>query len=104
MSDLGWTVESDLFEAKTPLFGKLEFENIIVKLNPNAKRYLALACHYDSKYTRERDFIGATDSAVPCAQLINLATVMNDFLQIIKEVNHIKYYDMYNSDRIFYYF
>ncbi|XP_024890027.1 glutaminyl-peptide cyclotransferase isoform X1 [Temnothorax curvispinosus] len=80
MGNLGWTVESDLFKANTPVFGELEFENIIAKLNPNAKRYLALACHHDSKYTRERDFIGATDSAVPCAQLINLATVMSEYL------------------------
>ncbi|XP_011686772.1 PREDICTED: glutaminyl-peptide cyclotransferase-like isoform X2 [Wasmannia auropunctata] len=79
MKGLGWTVESDIFEDYTPI-GKLEFENIIAKLNPNAKRYLTLACHFDSKYTRERDFIGATDSAVPCAQLINLATIMNKYL------------------------
>ncbi|XP_029173119.1 glutaminyl-peptide cyclotransferase [Nylanderia fulva] len=80
MRDLGWTVESDKFEADTPTFGKLEFENIIAKLNPDAKRYLALACHFDSKYTRERNFVGATDSAVPCAQMINLATVMTRYL------------------------
>ncbi|XP_029658819.1 glutaminyl-peptide cyclotransferase-like [Formica exsecta] len=80
LRDLGWTIETDLFEANTPIFGKLEFENIIAKLNPNAKRYLALACHFDSKYTREGNFVGATDSAVPCAQLINLATVMTRYL------------------------
>ena len=34
---------------------------------------LVLACHYDSKYTREYDFIGAIDSAVPCAMLLHLA-------------------------------
>lgn len=85
MRDLGWTIETDLFEANTPIFGKLEFENIIAKLNPNAKRYLALACHFDSKYTREGNFVGATDSAVPCAQLINLATVMTRYLT--KQVN-----------------
>lgn len=90
MRDLGWTIESDAFEADTPIFGKLEFENIIAKLNPNAKRYLALACHFDSKYTREKDFVGATDSAVPCAQLINLATVMNRYLN--KKVNDTKNY------------
>lgn len=84
MQDLGWNVESDIFEDFTPNFGKLQFENIIAKLNPNAKRYLALACHYDSKYTRERNFIGATDSAVPCAQMINLAKVMKDHLETIK--------------------
>ncbi|GAB1863993.1 glutaminyl-peptide cyclotransferase [Camponotus japonicus] len=87
MRDLGWTVESDVFKADTPIFGKLEFENIIAKLNPNAKRYLALACHFDSKYTRERDFVGATDSAVPCAQLINLATVMNSYFNKQQDIS-----------------
>ncbi|XP_043508941.1 glutaminyl-peptide cyclotransferase isoform X1 [Frieseomelitta varia] len=84
MKDLGWTVESDSFEDHTPIFGALQFENIIAKLNPNAKRYLALACHYDSKYTRERNFEGAIDSAVPCAQMINLAKVMKDHFKSIK--------------------
>ncbi|XP_076170897.1 glutaminyl-peptide cyclotransferase isoform X2 [Ptiloglossa arizonensis] len=87
MQDLNWTVESDVFEEHTPIFGSLQFENIIAKLNPDAKRYLAMACHYDSKYTKERNFVGATDSAVPCAQLINLATVMQNHLNSIKQNN-----------------
>jgi len=91
MKDLNWTIESDVFQADTPVFGELEFENIIAKLNPNARRYLALACHFDSKYTRERDFIGATDSAVPCAQLINLATVMSKYLT--KQVSHAEHFE-----------
>lgn len=92
MKGLGWTVESDIFQADTPVFGKLKFENIIAKLNPNARRYLALACHFDSKYTRERDFIGATDSAVPCAQLINLAAVMSKYLS--DQVSHAEHYEI----------
>lgn len=84
LEDLNWTVEIDSFKDDTPIFGPLEFKNIIAKLNPNAKRYLALACHYDSKYTKERNFIGATDSAVPCAQMINLAKVMKNYLESIK--------------------
>ena len=87
MRDLGWAVESNVFEDETPNFGRLQFENVIAKLNPNARRYLALACHYDSKYTRERNFIGATDSAVPCAQMINLAKVMKDRLDSVKNNN-----------------
>lgn len=100
MRNLGWTVESDIFQAHTPIFGQLEFENIIAKLNPNARRYLTLACHFDSKYTRERNFIGATDSAVPCAQMINLATVMDNYLQIIKQVNDPKYSKISNYSYI----
>ncbi|XP_054013597.1 glutaminyl-peptide cyclotransferase isoform X1 [Hylaeus anthracinus] len=85
MQDLNWMVESDVFEDRTPTFGTLQFENVIAKLNPNAKRYLTLACHYDSKYTKERNFVGATDSAVPCAQMINLAKVMKNSLDSVKQ-------------------
>ncbi|XP_044585910.1 glutaminyl-peptide cyclotransferase-like [Cotesia glomerata] len=84
MRNLGWSLETDEFYDVTPTFGKLKFENIITTLNPNAKRYLTLACHYDSKYSREGNFVGATDSAVPCAQLLNLATVMQKQLEPLK--------------------
>ena len=47
--------------------------------NLKAPRRLLIACHYDSKLT-PKNFLGATDSAVPCAQMINLATVMREEL------------------------
>ncbi|XP_043271682.1 glutaminyl-peptide cyclotransferase [Venturia canescens] len=87
MKSLGWTVETDTFTEETPNLGILEFENIIAKLDPEAKRYLVLACHYDSLYTREGNFVGAIDSAVPCAQLLNLATVMQESLGSLKNSN-----------------
>ena len=74
-------MESDPFEEDTPLFGKLQFENIVATLNPKARRHLVIACHYDSKYFREYNFVGATDSAVPCAMMINLAYVLADPLK-----------------------
>lgn len=85
MKELGWSVETDVFQENTPILGELQFENIIAKLNPNAKRFLALACHYDSKYTKDRNFEGATDSAVPCAQMINLAKVMKRQLKSLQQ-------------------
>lgn len=80
MTRLRWTIETDGFTETVPILGKLQFENIIATLNPNAERFLVLACHYDSKYFANQEFLGATDSAVPCAMLINLATVMADYL------------------------
>jgi len=74
MSDLGWTIEEDAFEEDT-VIGKVKFTNIIATLNPNAPRRLVLVCHYDSKIS-PKGFLGATDSAVPCAQMINLAHTM----------------------------
>ncbi|XP_075973206.1 glutaminyl-peptide cyclotransferase-like [Anticarsia gemmatalis] len=84
MRDLGWDVTEDTFTDHTPVFGVLTFKNIIAKLNPDADRYLVLACHYDSKYMREHVFVGATDSAVPCAMMINLAKVMASQLDALK--------------------
>ncbi|CAK1546967.1 unnamed protein product [Leptosia nina] len=84
MKDMGWDVTEDVFADTTPVFGTLNFRNIIAKLNPRADRYLVLACHYDSKYTREHVFVGATDSAVPCSMMINLAKVMSKQLDPLK--------------------
>lgn len=74
-------VELDVFVDETPTFGKLKFENIIARLNPHASRYLVLGCHYDSKYMREGEFLGATDSAVPCAMMVDLAHALKDKLK-----------------------
>lgn len=74
--DVDWTVTLDEFDDMTP-YGPKRFTNIIATLNPNAKRRLILAAHYDSKYFPEdsdgRYFFGATDSAMPCAMLIEIA-------------------------------
>lgn len=55
---LDWNVDVDEFEDNTPKFGVLKFKNIIATLNPNADRYLVLACHYDSKYFENEVFVG----------------------------------------------
>ena len=60
--------------------GSVPFTNIIATLDPNAPRRMVLACHYDSKLT-PRGFLGATDSAAPCAQMINLARTMQNELE-----------------------
>ncbi|KAI4457263.1 glutaminyl-peptide cyclotransferase [Holotrichia oblita] len=92
MKNLGWHVDVDTFQEKTPNMGTLTFRNIITTLNPNAERYLLLACHYDSKYFKNFDFEGATDSAVPCAMLINLATVMKKELEPLREDVNLKFF------------
>ena len=69
-------MEEDRFPDSTP-FGVKEFVNIIATLVPvgqiESDLKLVMACHYDSKYFNQQDFIGATDSSVPCAMLLDLA-------------------------------
>lgn len=76
---LNWQVEEDKFEAETPL-GVKEFSNVIVTKNPHHPSRMVLAAHYDSKYFENFDFIGATDSSVPCAILLDIAASLNPYL------------------------
>ncbi|KAL1498223.1 hypothetical protein ABEB36_009056 [Hypothenemus hampei] len=84
LESFDFNVEVDEFQAQTPKFGRLTFKNIIGTLNPNADRFLVLACHYDSKYFEDIVFVGATDSAVPCAMMLNLVKTLKPHLDSIK--------------------
>lgn len=82
-----WKVDLKQFEMNTPI-GKKNFTNIIATLYPEADRTLALAAHYDSKLLPPKDgkyFIAATDSAVPCAMLLDFAKVLSEKANTNKE-------------------
>lgn len=83
----GWEVEEDRFQSYTP-YGPLTFTNIIATLNPSAVRRLVLACHYDSKYYAPQwhgqEFVAATDSAVPCAMIMELVRTLDQDLKTLK--------------------
>ncbi|XP_075163922.1 iso Glutaminyl cyclase isoform X2 [Haematobia irritans] len=81
LEDLGWSVNLDSFHDSVPILGNLHFHNIIAKLNPKAERYFTIACHYDSKYMEDIEFLGAVDSAVPCAMMLNMAKVLRKQLK-----------------------
>lgn len=86
MRNFGWDVEQNEFSDRTPIdkFDR-KFTNIIARLNPNAERYLVLACHYDSKYMK--GFVGATDSAVPCAIMMNIAHTLKPYFETRKNTD-----------------
>lgn len=67
-------VDLDEFTDSTPI-GSVRFSNIIASSNPRACRQLVLACHYDSKMME--GFLGAIDSAVPCAMLLKISETFN---------------------------
>ncbi|ORX85267.1 hypothetical protein BCR32DRAFT_325538 [Anaeromyces robustus] len=77
---LQWEMEKDTFEDNTPL-GLKTFTNYIFTKNPVAEKRIVLAAHYDSKYFENGGFIGATDSAVPCAILMDIAENLNFALE-----------------------
>ncbi|KNE64216.1 hypothetical protein AMAG_09259 [Allomyces macrogynus ATCC 38327] len=79
----GYHVEIDEFNATTPL-GIKPMANIIATWDVTAPNRLILAAHYDSKYMRGQTFIGATDSAAPCAILLDVAKTVAPGLNATK--------------------
>jgi glutaminyl-peptide cyclotransferase len=96
---LNWHVEEDSFTDMTP-YGEKQFTNVIATKDPEAPRRLLLAAHFDSKYFSgfpqnqvccvycstdnvlqcRKQFVGATDSAAPCAILLDVAEALNPLL------------------------
>ena len=87
MERLGYAVEEHKASDMTPL-GVKDFTNVIATLDPEAPRRMVIACHYDSLMkaldSDSEGFLGATDSAVPCAQMINMANTMRQDLENLK--------------------
>ncbi|ODQ67459.1 hypothetical protein NADFUDRAFT_45558 [Nadsonia fulvescens var. elongata DSM 6958] len=84
-----WKVTHDSFQDSTPIGDNITFTNICVSRDPElainegdkarTRKRLTLAAHYDSKLYPE-GFIGAIDSAVPCAILMYVAKVIDKAL------------------------
>ncbi|KAG9342138.1 hypothetical protein JZ751_017138 [Albula glossodonta] len=87
----GWSLEVDSFPSQTPR-GEVTFSNVLAVLDPLAPRRLLLACHYDSKAiplapaAPQQPFVGASDSAVPCAMILELVTALDTQLRALKRV------------------
>lgn len=64
------------------LFDQRKYTNILGILNVDATRFLMLTCHYDSKFLPTAPhYVGATDGAVSCAILLNIAKTLNAYLR-----------------------
>lgn len=73
--------------SRTPVSGGVElpFANLVFRREPpwvksGQANLLTLVAHYDSKYQPD-GFIGATDSAAPCAMLLHVAKVIDGYVQ-----------------------
>lgn len=81
-----WTITFQNSTSKTPTHGdeQIPFVNFIATRDPPGSRpgnigRLTLVAHYDSKYKPD-GFIGAIDSAAPCAMIMHAARAIDDAL------------------------
>jgi glutaminyl-peptide cyclotransferase len=82
-----WSFEWQNSTSKTPISAgaELPFANLIFKreppwVKPGQSNLLTLVAHYDSK-VQPAGFIGATDSAAPCAMMMFVAKVIDGYVQ-----------------------
>jgi glutaminyl-peptide cyclotransferase len=82
-----WDFQWQNSTSQTPISGgaELPFANMIFKreppwVKPGQANMLTLVAHYDSKIQPE-GFIGATDSAAPCAMMMFVAQVIDVYVQ-----------------------
>jgi glutaminyl-peptide cyclotransferase len=82
-----WTLEWQNSSSTTPATGdkQIPFRNLIFRRDPpwaapGDVGRLTLVAHYDSLY-RPEGFIGATDSAAPCAMLMHAARSIDQALE-----------------------
>lgn len=79
---LNWEVVEDTFNDTTP-YGERTFTNVIATKDPRASNRVIVSAHFDSKYFSgypQNQFVGATDSAAPCAFMLDLAEALNPLL------------------------
>jgi len=81
-----WHITWQNSTGKTPVTGdrQIPFQNLIIRREPpwtksGQANFLTLVAHYDSKIS-PNGFIGATDSAAPCAMLLFVARAIDKHL------------------------
>ncbi|KAI0822736.1 hypothetical protein BC628DRAFT_636924 [Trametes gibbosa] len=82
LQKLNWHIEEDSFNDTTP-YGVKRFTNVIATKDPTAPRRVIVAAHFDSKFFSTypaNQFVGATDSAAPCAFMLDLAEALDPLL------------------------
>jgi len=95
LKNLNWHIEEDSFTDTTP-YGEKRFTNVIATKDPDAPRRVVLAAHFDSKFFSTyplNQFLGATDSAMPCALMLDLAEALDPLLNRRKELHEQDKFD-----------
>jgi Peptidase family M28 len=71
----GLSVTTDEFTATTPV-GEKEMVNIVAELEGESKDVILIASHYDTKFYKDMQFVGANDPGASVGTLIELGRVL----------------------------
>jgi glutaminyl-peptide cyclotransferase len=75
LTSSGLKVTNDEFRVPTPL-GEKNMVNITAEIPGESKEVIMLSSHYDSKYYKDKHFLGANDPGASVAELVELGRVL----------------------------
>jgi hypothetical protein len=95
MSELkssGWNVYLDEFNAATPQ-GDKKMANIVGEIAGETKTLILITSHYDTKYYKDMQFLGANDPASSVATLLEIGRVLGSRKEKPKVTYRLVFFD-----------
>ena len=88
----GWNVYLDEFNAATPQ-GEKKMANIVGEIPGETKTLILITSHYDTKYYKDMQFVGANDPASSVATLLEIARVLGSKKEKQKVTYRLVFFD-----------
>src|ERR1043165_6482861 len=92
LKSYGLNVYLDEFSAATPQ-GEKKMANIVGEITGETKTIILLASHYDTKYYKDMQFLGANDPASSVATLLEIGRVLGSMKEKPKVTYRLVFFD-----------
>jgi glutaminyl-peptide cyclotransferase len=92
LKSYGLTVSLDEFTATTPQ-GEKKMANIVAELPGETKNLILITSHYDTKYFKDMQFVGANDPAASVGTLLEIGRVLGSMKDKPKLTYRLVFFD-----------
>jgi glutaminyl-peptide cyclotransferase len=92
LKSYGLTVSLDEFTAKTPQ-GEKKMANIVAEMPGETKTLILITSHYDTKFYKDMNFVGANDPAASVGTLIEIGRVLGSRKEKPKVTYRLVFFD-----------
>lgn len=92
LKSAGLNVSLDQFTAKTP-HGDTKMVNVVADVPGETKDLILITSHYDTKYFKNMQFVGANDPAASVATLLEIARVLGSLKDKPKLTYRLVFFD-----------
>ena len=92
LKSYGLNVSFDQFTAKTPR-GDTKMVNVVAEVPGETKDLILITSHYDTKYFKDMQFVGANDPAASVATLLEIGRVLGSMKEKPKVTYRLVFFD-----------